>query len=371
MSPAWSELKVLALTISSQVIDFIQQQVRMPRSKTFQRTSLGGLAIFIVLLFVTLFQGPIRQRIEVPSISLDFHRPKFDETKVALLIENRPVGMLAPQMLHMINVIPRDWKAQFMGSDESLAYINSSAAIQRQVKLGKLDLTHIPSNMSVGGQEEISQFLTTLWLYETVLKPAENLLIFQTDSKQPSPPFPSKFYPPDGIVIVRIGILCANSGKSLNDWLEYDWVGAPWNRAGRYGGNGGLSMRKVSSIITVLRNQVRINYSEPEDVWLSERLGHLPGAKLANGTISNVFSVENTYADNPMGYHLGHSGKGNPSAYLGSPEKRQKVFDYCPEIKMLTDMDAEQYMPGHCNENWKRGEANEGGNAMLGEFIPW
>lgn len=130
-------------------------------------------------------------------------------------------------------------------------------------------------------------------------------------------------------------------------------------------------MRKVSSIITVLRNQVRINYSEPEDVWLSERLGHLPGAKLANGTISNVFSVENTYADNPMGYHLGHSGKGNPSAYLGSPEKRQKVFDYCPEIKMLTDMDAEQYMPGHCNENWKRTEAKEGENAVLGEFIPW
>ncbi|KAL9615166.1 MAG: hypothetical protein Q9167_000372 [Letrouitia subvulpina] len=348
MAPAWSELKVLALTISSQVIDFIQQQVRMPRSKTFQRTSLGGLAIFIILLFVTLFQGPIRQRIEVPSISLDFHKPEFNPTKVALLIENRPVAMLAPQVLHMINVIPRDWKAQFMGSEESLAYINSSAAIQRQVKIGKLDLTHIPSNMSVGGQEEISQFLTTLWLYETVLKPAENLLIFQTDS-----------------------ILCANSGKSLNDWLEYDWVGAPWNRAGRYGGNGGLSLRKVSSIITVLRNQVRINYSEPEDVWLSERLGHLPGAKLANGTISNEFSVENTYADNPMGYHLGHSGKGNPSAYLGSPEKREKVFDYCPEIKLLTDMDAEQYMPGHCNENWKRGEVNEGENDMLGGLIPW
>lgn len=69
-----------------------------------------------------------------------------------------------------------------MGSDESLAYINSSKAIQYQVSIGKLDLTYIPKNMSVSGQEQISQFLTTLWIYDTVLHPAENLLLFQTDS---------------------------------------------------------------------------------------------------------------------------------------------------------------------------------------------
>ena len=133
-------------------------------------------------LFVTLFQGPIRERIEIPTVSLDFHRPKYNPTKVALLIENRPSGMIAPHMLHMISVIPPDWRAQFMGSDESIAYINSSKAIQSQVTVGKLDLTHIPSNMSVKGQEQISQFLTTLWVYDTLLAPAENLLVFQTDS---------------------------------------------------------------------------------------------------------------------------------------------------------------------------------------------
>ena len=166
------------------------------------------------------------------------------------------------------------------------------------------------------------------------------------------------------------GVLCSASGKSLNDWLDYDWVGAPWNRAGRYGGNGGLSLRKVSSIITVLQNQIRINNTEPEDVWLSDRLGHLTGAKLANGTTANEFSVENTYTERPMGYHLGHSGRGNPAAYLGTPEKRQKVWDYCPEIKMLTDMDPEQYMPGHCNENWKR-EDVPANDAFIDSLVPW
>ncbi|KAL8845902.1 MAG: hypothetical protein Q9221_008969 [Calogaya cf. arnoldii] len=340
-----SNIKMRALTLLSNLVDFAQDQARAPRSKNFQRNTLGGLATFIVVLFIILFQAPIRQRIEIPTVSLDFHRPKYNPTKVALLIENRPEPMLAPHMLHMLSVIPPDWRAHFMGSDESVAYINSSRAIRYQVSLGRLDLTYIPKNMSVAGQEQISQFLTTLYVYNTLVQPAENLLVFQTDS-----------------------ILCSQSGKSLNDWLEYDWVGAPWNRNGRYGGNGGLSMRKVSSIIKVLQNQRRIPNSEPEDVWLSTRLGHLTGGKLANGTISNEFSVENTYFERPMGYHLGHSGRGNPAAYLGTPEKREKIWDYCPEIKMLTDMDPEQYMPGHCNENWKRDGMGEEQDYVL---VPW
>jgi hypothetical protein len=71
-----------------------------------------------------------------------------------------------------------------MGSEESVAFVNRSAAIRRQVLAGKLDLAYIPQNMSVNGQEEISRFLTTLWLYETVLQPAEWLLVYQTDSEQ-------------------------------------------------------------------------------------------------------------------------------------------------------------------------------------------
>jgi hypothetical protein len=82
----------------------------------------------------------------------------------------------------MISVVPPDWRFRFMGSNESLPLVNNSAAIRRQVGVGKLDLTYIPSNMSVSGGEDISRFLTNRWIYETVLQPAEWLLIFQTDS---------------------------------------------------------------------------------------------------------------------------------------------------------------------------------------------
>ena len=256
-----------------------------------------------------------------------------------------------------------------MGSVESVEHINGSRAIRDAVVAGKLDLTYIPANMTTGSQEEISRFLTTLWLYETVLQPAEWLLVFQTDS-----------------------MLCANSRQSLNNWLDYDWVGAPWNPSGRFGGNGGLSLRRVSKIVDVLRYQKRIPGTEPEDVWLTERLGHRPGAKLANGTASLTFSgemhsgeAERVAAEKkkakakgsdptkagelvkgvddwregfyePMGYHTGGSGETLHSGIWGTPEMRQHIWRYCPEVKMTLRMDAATFVPGDCHTNWKRDE---------------
>ena len=276
-----------------------------------------------------------------------------------------------------------------MGSVESVEAINGSRAIRDAVAAGKLDLTYIPANMTTGSQEEISRFLTTLWLYETVLQPAEWLLVFQTDS-----------------------MLCANSRQSLNNWLDYDWVGAPWNPTGRFGGNGGLSLRRVSRIVDILRNQKRIPGTEPEDVWLTERLGHRPGAKLANGTASLTFSGEmysgeaervaaekkkakakskgggdSTKAGElvkgiddwregfyePMGYHTGGSGRTLHSGIWGTPELRKHIWAYCPEVKMMLKMDAAKFVPGDCGANWKRGEMGwdglGGGEEMGVEII--
>ena len=306
----------------------------------------------------------------LPSVSLDYGSPDispYNASKVALLVENRVNPILAPLMLHFMSVVPPDWRFRFMGSLESVEYLNTSRAIRDHVASGKLDLTYIPANMTTGSQEEISRFLTNLWLYETVLQPAEWLLVFQTDS-----------------------MLCANSRQSLNNWLDYDWVGAPWNPDGRFGGNGGLSLRRVSRIIEILRYQERSPDSEPEDVWLTDRLGHRPGAKLANGTVSLTFSGEMYGGEGvkvgggkgkgkgkgavkagdlikgiddwregfyePMGYHTGGSGETLHGGIWGTPEMRKHIWGYCPEVKMMLKMDAAKYVPGDCHNSWKRSE---------------
>ncbi|KAL8780016.1 MAG: hypothetical protein Q9213_006659 [Squamulea squamosa] len=252
--------------------------------------------------------------VPIPSLTVTYPTKPFNETKVAFLVENRPLPMLAPLILHFMGVVPPDWRFRFMGSPDSVRSVKTSRAIRHQVDVGKLDLTYIPRNMTTGGQEQISTFLTNLWLYEKVLQPAEWLLVFQTDS-----------------------ILCANSEGNLDDWLDYDWVGAPWSPWSRYGGNGGLSLRRVSSIIQVLRDQIRLPNSDPEDVWLTSRLGHRPGGKVANGSVSLIFSGENIYTEKPMGYHTGGSGRNLGGGIWGTPELRQHIYDYCrPSPKNMT-----------------------------------
>lgn len=93
--------------------------------------------------------------------------------------------------------------------------------------------------------------MTKSWLWES-LAPAEHILIFQSDS-----------------------MLCANAARSVDDYLEYDFVGAPIASHLGKGYNGGLSLRKRSSILRVLEE---FNWEETkkegdrfEDQWFYNR----------------------------------------------------------------------------------------------------
>ncbi|KAK1971539.1 hypothetical protein LY78DRAFT_89270 [Colletotrichum sublineola] len=341
----------------------VWEKLKLVIFKLWRQTSrrMRVTAALVLFLFASLCLSI--KTMPLPQISVEYAHSPYNHSKVALLIENRPNPILAPLMLHFISVVPPDWRFRFMGSVESVKSINQSVAIREQVAAGKLDLTYIPTNMSTAGQEMISRYLTNLWLYETVLQPAEWLLVFQTDS-----------------------ILCANSKRNINDYLEYDWIGAPWNPGGRWGGNGGLSIRRVSAMIDILRYQQRVDNSEPEDVWLAERLAHRPGSKVANGTVSLYFSGEmhsgegatvnegkkatleaaaegelisgiDDYREGfyePMGYHTGGSGIWLHGPIWGTPELRKHIWDYCPEVKLTLAMDAAKYVPGNCKAVWKK-----------------
>src|ERR1700731_3528047 len=74
------------------------------------------------------------QKYEMPRVTLDYagSQPQspFNASKVALLVENRPHAILAPLILHMMSVVPPEWRFKFMGSIESVAFLNTSHAIQ-------------------------------------------------------------------------------------------------------------------------------------------------------------------------------------------------------------------------------------------------
>lgn len=162
----------------------------------------------------------------------------------------------------------------------------ASAIITRLEGIGKLTIDQIPPNYSLSSRETVSQMFSDPVLYKEHLFPAENLLVFQPDS-----------------------IFCANAPTTLNDFLEWDWIGAPWSPQAAYGGNGGLSLRRVSKILQVLEKEQRtIGDSGLEDWWLTSRIMRLEGAKMPHANVSKTFSVESVWDEKPLGYHIGWLG---------------------------------------------------------------
>ncbi|KAI1426204.1 hypothetical protein F5Y12DRAFT_299381 [Xylaria sp. FL1777] len=265
-----------------------------------------------------------RQRI--PKINIDWRPPRpdgdprqrFNTSKVALLIEPRPLPHLVPQILHMISVVPPDWRFVFVGTNLSAASVGRSYATKHQQAVGKLDLLVLPIPWEIDSKEKVHRLLTDMRFYDEFLPGVEWLLKYEYDS-----------------------ILCANSATGLNEWLDWDWAGSPRTVDDRFSGNGGLSLRRVSAIRRVLKFQERYNDTSPEDEWFGTRVWVLPGARVAAGKQGQL-AVEDHYIPDAMGFHLRDGGRGISDLVWKDPAQRRRIFDYCPELSLIMDMKLER-----------------------------
>ncbi|KAF5879306.1 uncharacterized protein Bfra_006514 [Botrytis fragariae] len=266
---------------------------------------------------------------KIPAIKVDWYpnhdpRAQFNASKVALLIEGRTIPHLVPQILHMISVVPPDWRFVFIGTNKSVEVVSRSFATQYHKANGKLDLIVLPKPWKVDSKEDIFRVLTDIRFYDEFMPEVEWLLKYESDS-----------------------IMCGNSEESLNDWLDYDWAGAPRIAGDHFAGNGGLSFRRISTVKRILGFQSRINDTAPEDEWYGKRITVLPGARVASGEKEDHFSVEDRYHERPMGFHVRDGGKVLPEDVWRDPDQRKKIFEYCPELAMIMPMKLErQRCPG-------------------------
>jgi hypothetical protein len=150
-----------------------------------------------------------RQKLPTIKVDWDVHpsddpRDAYNASKVALLIEPRPLPHLVPQILHMISVVPPDWRFLFIGSNLSVVSVGRAYATMHQQVIGKLDLMMLPEPWQINTKENVFRLLTDVRFYNEFLPGVEWILKYEADS-----------------------IMCANSDKSLNHWLDWSWVGAP------------------------------------------------------------------------------------------------------------------------------------------------
>ncbi|UNI13996.1 hypothetical protein JDV02_000680 [Purpureocillium takamizusanense] len=244
----------------------------------------------------------------------------YNTSKMALIFEPRPLPHLAPLITHMMAVVPPEWRFLFIGSPSSTYSVGRAPSIRHRREAGKIELMapSWPWNADTG--EDVSRLLTDARFYDTFLPGVEWIFKFDQDS-----------------------ILCANSPRDLDDWLDWSWAGAPRSPGDHFSGTGGLSLRRVSSIRRVLAFQERHNNSEPEDEWFGKRLSLMPGERVAH-QFQGAIAVENILVEKPMGYTVrgGHGGGYLDHDVWKDADLRNRIFGYCPELSIIMDMKLER-----------------------------
>lgn len=135
-------------------------------------------------------------------------------------------------------------------------------------------------------------------LFEDI--PTETFLIFQTDSM----------------------IISANREK-LNQFLQYDYVGAPWDSPPGVG-NGGFSLRKKSVFQSIIRQE---NY--PLNVNEDRHFSHYTTNKPSDNA-AQEFSIETIFHEAPFACHA-------PWKWM-NPSDIARVFELYPAVKELHSM---------------------------------
>lgn len=282
-------------------------------------TSVNMFVVLCGLLLSVLVMASMTTRpVLSPAQAVTYERAliPYEQSKIATIIETRNLPHLGPLILQFITVLPPDWPVLAWCSPENIEVLRQIPAIARNVEIGRLELRLFPLQFDIHDQEYLSRFLTKPWLWETLER--EWILFFQSDS-----------------------MLCSKSPQKIDDWLGFDWVGAPWQDSpNARGGNGGLSLRKRSSMIKLTSNPdiAREDYGDPEDVWFSRRLAELPGVKWptehqAKFSVENIFGSMSEWSWRPLGVHSG----GSPPPTWRDEEVMNRLMDWCPELRLFYD----------------------------------
>jgi Protein of unknown function (DUF5672) len=256
--------------------------------------------------------------------------------KVAVILEDRNLTHLMPLMMHFSSVLGPSWPIVLFTS--STATLSTSAPFQRAVSESRILIKRFPPDIKLKTSHSVSSFLTKPYFWEQ-LAPAKHVLLFQADS-----------------------IICANSPVKVDDFLEYDFVGAPIGVFWGEGFNGGLSLRNRNMIMDILKTgnwtkekedyavrvaawkaELKANGSEVpgtdaipgtvavdmEDQWYYQKMKAM-GGKFPVQEVASTFAVETIDYDYPLGYH-------QVQRYYGpKPERMEHINKWCPEHHLCT-----------------------------------
>jgi hypothetical protein len=219
----------------------------------------------------------------------------FSESATAIIIEPRRHKALGFVLENFSRNLTDNWSIIVMHGNKNEDYVKD--IIKNDLDLSNDRITTVNLGVDNLTINEYNKLLKDTHFYEKI--PTELFLIFQTDS-----------------------VICDEYSSLINQFTQYDYVGAPWEDAV---GNGGLSLRRKSKMLEIIEKCPKDNGNE--DIYFAN-----PCIDIHKPTIeeAKLFSVEKLQSNISFGVHKAW-------AYLNDEQLDEKMKQ-CKPLRKLIDL---------------------------------
>jgi hypothetical protein len=215
------------------------------------------------------------------------HQNSPENTRAAVIVETRP-GFFLPRVIrNVMYFLGPGWNLYVFGREEAMAYVQDS--------LPDWDVWYrrVPGSGPRLSREHYNQLLMFPEFWASF--PETKLLVFQSDSLLSSP--------------------------HIDEFLDYDYIGAPVGFDENYVANGGLSLRTRDVMLECLK-RFPPPQGENEDAYFTPAVRRIGGA-VPDFRTATRFCVESFYSAHPVGVH-------GTDKYFHSIEVARKIAQAIP-----------------------------------------
>ena len=194
----------------------------------------------------------------------------------AVTVLHKPCSTLGYTLTNFASNLGPEWPILLLHNEGVSPHLERNKIVRLQERHGILHTASLERNgfsaLSSANSSSYSKLLTSTRFWSALR--AQHVLIFETDS-----------------------VLCSMSPWSIDDFLLYDYIGAPWidRWFGMDIGNGGLSLRKAKTMIKITKT-FKFNETENEDIYFARGIYELaeqdPAMKIPPVHVASRFAYE-------------------------------------------------------------------------------
>jgi len=220
----------------------------------------------------------------------------------AVIVEPRKHKALKFVLNNFLENLSSEWNIIIFHGNQNEQYLKDIIENKLSNYISRITLINLNvDNLRIS---DYNNLLVSRKFYNYI--PTEIFLIFQTDT-----------------------IICNEYKSYIKNYLEYDYVGAPWKHRNLEIGNGGLSLRRKSKMLEIIDN-CPYKDSINEDLYFSQECPEIY-RNLPNWEDATHFSVETVYEDKSFGVH-----KPWTSGNLGDIIDKKEPF--CKDYSKLVEL---------------------------------